>query len=141
MGKYKLKIGNIPVVYRCRILLLNLVTTDIMRASKGSCTLAIFHGENVSDIALLTCLGYLGRHNTDRFISICVTSHKVAKASHWQFRFKSLAMEIRLKCDFYQEKFNRILKSYLKILVYPYPKNYCGQKISYFFNTLVRTPN
>jgi hypothetical protein len=35
---------------------------------------------SLCDIALLTCLGNLGQHNTDRIISICVLSSKVAKA-------------------------------------------------------------
>jgi hypothetical protein len=33
------------------------------------------------DIIFLTYLGYLGRHETDRIISICVASPKVVKVS------------------------------------------------------------
>ncbi len=41
-----------------------------------------FAVKNVHDSNILcTCLGHLGRRNTDRIISMCVPSPKVAKAS------------------------------------------------------------
>ncbi len=45
-------------------------------------TLAKFHHENVKDSdRLCTSLGHLGWRNTDRIISICVASTRVAKAN------------------------------------------------------------
>ncbi len=71
----------------------------------GSCTWVKFVGKSIDESnRRCTCLGHLGWCGTDRIISLCVVSPKVAKVStvvtvqcccRWLFHVKTSPMEIQ----------------------------------------------